>query len=200
VNGRRLTGRDYKGVRRGGLERARLRDLGTGLAVGLLVALVVYVSDHRRGSGATDSVAQPAPVARHGAARPGAAGDAGAADSGADAGEDAGGYDFYAGLPKFEVLVPEKEHGAHVDATARVERPGTYFLQAGSYRNSVDAERVRERLAHQSISAGVQRVALDSDVWYRIRIGPIKDLNQLNRLRQQLQAAEITTLVIRVED
>lgn len=200
MNGRRLTGRDYKGVRRGGLERARLRDLGTGLAVGLLVALVVYVSDHRRGSGATDSVAQPAPVARHGAARPGAAGDAGAADSGADAGEDAGGYDFYAGLPKFEVLVPEKEHGAHVDATARVERPGTYFLQAGSYRNSVDAERVRERLAHQSISAGVQRVALDSDVWYRIRIGPIKDLNQLNRLRQQLQAAEITTLVIRVED
>jgi len=200
VNGRRLTGRDYKGVRRGGLERARLRDLGTGLAVGLLVALVVYVSDHRRGSGATDSVAQPAPVARHGAARPGAAGDAGAADSGADAGEDAGGYDFYAGLPKFEVLVPEKEHGTHVDATARVERPGTYFLQAGSYRNSVDAERVRERLAHQSISAGVQRVALDSDVWYRIRIGPIKDLNQLNRLRQQLQAAEITTLVIRVED
>ena len=200
MNGRRLTGRDYKGVRRGGLERARLRDLGTGLAVGLLVALVVYVSDHRRGSGATDSVAQPAPVARHGAARPGAAGDAGAADSGADAGEDAGGYDFYSGLPKFEVVVPEKEHGTHVDATARVERPGTYFLQAGSYRNSVDAERVRERLAHQSISAGVQRVALDSDVWYRIRIGPIKDLNQLNRLRQQLQAAEITTLVIRVED
>jgi len=200
VNGRRLTGRDYKGVRRGGLERARLRDLGIGLAAGLLVALVVYVSDHRRGSGATDSVAQPAPVARHGAARPGAAGDAGAADSDADAAEDAGGYDFYAGLPKFEVLVPEKEHGAHVDATARVDRPGTYFLQAGSYRNSADAERVQQRLARESISASVQRVALDSDVWYRIRIGPIKDLNQLNRLRQQLQAAEITTLVIRVED
>ena len=204
MNGRRLTGRDYKGVRRGGLERARLRDLGTGLAVGLLVALVVYVSDHRHGVGAADGILPPAPGARHAAARAGSAGDPGAADAGGDAGgdagEDAGGYDFYSGLPKFEVLVPEKEHGTHVDATARVERPGTYFLQAGSYRNSVDAERVRERLAHQSISAGVQRVALDSDVWYRIRIGPIKDLNQLNRLRQQLQAAEITTLVIRVED
>ena len=200
MNGRRLTGRDYKGVRRGGLERARLRDLGIGLAAGLLVALVVYVSDHRHGAGATDSVAQPAPGARHGAARAGAAGDPGTADSGADAADDAGGYDFYAGLPKFEVVVPEKEHGAHVDATARVDRPGTYFLQAGSYRNSADAERVQERLARQSISASVQRVALDNDVWYRIRIGPIKDLNQLNRLRQQLQAAEIMTLVIRVED
>jgi len=50
------------------------------------------------------------------------------------------------------------------------------------------------------VSANVQRVALDNDVWYRIRIGPIKDLNQLNRVRQQLQAAEIVTLVIRVED
>ena len=200
MNGRRLTGRDYKGVRRGGLERARLRDLGIGLAAGLLVALVVYVSDHRHGAAATDSVAQPAPGTRHGGARPGTAGGQGVADSGADAADDAGGYDFYAGLPKFEVLVPEKEHGAHVDATARVNRPGTYFLQAGSYRNSADAERVQERLARQSISAGVQRVALDNDVWYRIRIGPIKDLNQLNRLRQQLQAAEITTLVIRVED
>jgi cell division protein FtsN len=46
------------------------------------------------------------------------------------------------------------------------------------------------QLARQSISANVQRVALDADVWYRIRIGPIKDLNQLNRVRQQLQAAE----------
>jgi len=200
VNGRRLTGRDYKGVRRGGLERARLRDLGIGLAAGLLVALVVYVSDHRHGAGAADGAAQPAPSARHGAARAGAAGDPGAADTASDTAEDAGGYDFYAGLPKFEVLVPEKEHGAHVDATARVDRPGTYFLQAGSYRNSADAERVQQRLARESISASVQRVALDSDVWYRIRIGPIKDLNQLNRLRQQLQAADITTLVIRVED
>ena len=200
MSGRRLTGRDYKGVRRGGLERGRLRDLGIGLAAGLLVALVVYVSDHRHGAAATDSVTQPAPGARHGAARAGAAGDPGAADSGADAADDAGGYDFYAGLPKFEVVVPEKEHGAHVDATARVDRPGTYFLQAGSYRNSADAESVQQRLARQGISAGVQRVALDNDVWYRIRIGPIKDLNQLNRLRQQLQAADITTLVIRVED
>jgi len=197
VSGRRLTGRDYKGVRRGGLERQRLRDLGTGLALGLLVAFVIYVGDHRR-PGADDGPAEPAPGAHHATAR-------GAGDSAADAATDAaqdpgGGYDFYAGLPKFEVVVPEKEHGVHVDATARVERPGTYFLQAGSYRNSPDAERVQAQLARQGISASVQRVALDTDVWYRIRIGPIKDLNQLNRLRQQLAAAEIVTLVIRVED
>jgi cell division protein FtsN len=202
VSGKRLTGRDYKGVRRGGLERARLRDLGTGLALGLLVAFFIYVSDHRHAAGGSDVAAEAGPAPRHGTARnAGTAAGAGATDVATEAAEDAsGGYDFYAGLPKFEVVVPEKEHGAHVDAAARVDRPGTYFLQAGSYRNSPDAERVQAQLARQGISASVQRVALDNDVWYRIRIGPIKDLNQLNRLRQQLQAAEIVTLVIRVEE
>ena len=203
MSNRRLTARDYKSVRRGGLNLHRWRDLAMGLGAGLLVALVVYVSDHRGapgaagaadGAGETASTAAPSP--RHGAAK--SAGAAPAID-GADA-PAAASYDFYDGLPKFEVVVPEKEHGAHVDAAARVERPGTYFLQAGSYRNDTDAERVQAQLARQGINANVQRVALDADVWFRIRIGPIKDLNQLNRVRQQLQAAEIVSLVIRVED
>lgn len=199
MSGRKLTGRDYKGVRRGGLERQRLRDLFTGLALGLLVAFVIYVGDHRRGGSAGDDATEPAPGARHPKAQTAAAREG--SDAASDAAEDpGGGYDFYAGLPKFEVVVPEKEHGVHVDATARVDRPGTYFLQAGSYRNNADAERVQAQLARQGINASVQRVALDTDVWYRIRIGPIKELNQLNRLRQQLAAAEIVTLVIRVED
>jgi cell division protein FtsN len=160
-----------------------------------LVALVIYIGDHRHALGAGEDASAPAPGPRH-VAKPPA--DAGVnSESATDA---ANSYDFYAGLPKFEVVVPEKEHGTHVDAAARIDRPGTYFLQAGSYRDMADAERVQAQLARQSISANVQRVALDTDVWYRIRIGPIKDLNQLNRVRQQLQAAEIVTLVIRVED
>ncbi len=200
MSNRRLTARDYKSVRRGGLNLARLRDLGLGLAGGLLVALIVYVGDHR----ASPAAGEPVPTPQHAAPRAvdnagvGAAAGADAARDGADGAT--GGYDFYEGLPKFEVVVPEKEHGAHVDPAARVERPGTYFLQAGSYRNEADAERVQARLARQNISANVQRVALDADVWFRIRIGPIKDLAQLNRVRQQLQAAEIDSLVIRVED
>jgi cell division protein FtsN len=198
VSNRRLTARDYKSVRRGGLDLARLRDLGLGLSAGLLVAFIVYVSDHRSAPSSSDGPAEagprPAPLPHRSTA-------AGVdAATGTEGAPDAGGYAFYEGLPKFEVVVPEKEHGVHVDAAARIDRPGTYFLQAGSYRNASDAERVQAQLARQNISANVQRVALDADVWFRIRIGPIKDLNQLNRVRQQLQAAEIVSLVIRVED
>ena len=162
---------------------------------------MIYVGDHRHEPGAPESVAPLPPGPRHAAKGAGGVVDADGTDTTTESAADAANsYDFYAGLPKFEVVVPEKEHGTHVDAAARIERPGTYFLQAGSYRDMAEAERVQAQLARQSISANVQRVALDTDVWYRIRIGPIKDLNQLNRLRQQLQAAEIVSLVIRVED
>ena len=110
-------------------------------------------------------------------------------------------FDFYEMLPKFEVVVPEKDREVKRDAPAStVERPGVYVLQAGSYRNQPDAERVRSQLALQGIQAVVQRVAVDADVWHRVRIGPIADLKELNRVRDRLRSADIDALVILVRD
>jgi cell division protein FtsN len=39
---------------------------------------------------------------------------------------------------------------------------------------------------------------VDEDVWHRVRIGPITDLAELNRLRARLRAADLDALVIRV--
>jgi cell division protein FtsN len=50
------------------------------------------------------------------------------------------------------------------------------------------------------VDAKVQRVAVDADVWHRVRIGPISNLEELNKVRKQLQAAEVDALVIRVGD
>jgi cell division protein FtsN len=44
----------------------------------------------------------------------------------------------------------------------------------------------------------VQRVAVDDDVWHRVRIGPISDLTELNRLRARLRAADLDAMLIRV--
>jgi len=83
---------------------------------------------------------------------------------------------------------------------AKIERPGVYVLQAGSYRNEADAERVAKQLSLQGIDAKVQRVAVDADVWHRVRVGPINDLAQLNRVRKQLHAADVDAIVIRIGD
>ena len=188
----RLTNRDYKrGAQGSSLPLDRIRDFGVGLALGLLVALVVYLSDHRQKS--PDAAAQPEPRAQ---AKP-------AGDAGDEATPDAATsqYDFYDMLPKFEVVVPEKERDVRSNLpTVPVSRPGVYVLQAGSYRNPTDAERVRSQLAKQGLEATVQRVAVDADVWHRVRIGPISDLAQLNSTRQALRSADIDAIVVRVGD
>ena len=106
--------------------------------------------------------------------------------------------------PKFEVVVPEKEREVASDrgrAPANIERPGVYVLQAGSYRQQSEADRIRAQLKMQGIDANVQRVSVDEDVWHRVRIGPITDLTELNRLRARLRAADFDdALVIRVGD
>lgn len=185
----RLTSRDYKRPARRAFDPARYREFGTGVLVGLALATLLFA--WLRGSQNETAVA-PRPEPRKV--------DAPATEM-TEAAEAAGRYDFYEMLPKFEVVVPERDRDVKRDLPAApIERPGVYVLQAGSYRNLADADRVRKQLALQSIDAKVQRVAVDADVWHRVRIGPIEDLAELNRLRRQLQAAEVDALVIRVGD
>jgi cell division protein FtsN len=165
-----------------------------GLAAGLGVAGIVYIKDHR----------PDAQIARVGKAekkrfRSNEPPEAESADSGAE--EPGKSYAFYDMLPKFEVVVPEKEKDIRPDIKSVPEtRRGTYVLQAGSYKNFADADRVRAQLALQGVESKVQKVSVDNDTWHRIRIGPISKLDELNRLRQILRKADVDVLVIRVGD
>jgi cell division protein FtsN len=191
----RLTSRDFKRAsRRGSLDLKRFRDLGIGVGIGVLVTAGVFI--YRIDTHKVVEPDTPRPEPQRRAAAP-AESEASAASN--DAGER---YDFYEMLPKFEVVVPEKDRDVKRDipGSAKIERPGVYVLQAGSYRNQADAERVAAQLKLQGIDAKVQRVAVDNDVWHRVRVGPISDLAELNKVRKQLQAADVDGLVIRVGD
>jgi cell division protein FtsN len=168
----------------------RWREFGLGLAVGLSISVCVLVWQNYR----EKDVARTAAEVPHPDPRP-------AKDVGADAEEGAKNYDFYDMLPNFEVVVPEKDREVSRErdtAPAKIERPGVYVLQAGSYRKQEEADRICAQLKLQGIEANVQRVAVDDDVWHRVRIGPITDLAELNRLRTRLRAADLDALVIRV--
>ena len=104
-------------------------------------------------------------------------------------------------MPKFEVVIPEKERVVRPDLKSTPEtRRGTYVLQAGSYKNFADADRVRAQLALQGIESKVQKVTMGDESWHRVRIGPISKLDELNRLQQLLRKADVDALVIRVGD
>jgi cell division protein FtsN len=165
-----------------------------GLAVGLGVAGIVYIKDHRPD-------AQISKAAKTDRKKPhgNEPADAEGADSAAE--DPSKSYAFYDMLPKFEVVVPEKEKDVRPDIKSVPEtRRGTYVLQAGSYKNFADADRVRAQLALQGVESKVQKVSVDNDTWHRIRIGPISKLDELNRLRQILRKADVDVLVIRVGD
>jgi hypothetical protein len=190
----RLTARDYKSSQHRPFELRRFREFGYGLFAGaLLTAMAFTWLGHSHKS--ADAPDAPRPDPHRAAARA----DAEAAGGSGKLSEK---YDFYQMLPNFEVVVPEKDKDVKRDlpAAAKIERPGVYVLQAGSYRNEADADRVHAQLALQGIDSKVQRVAVDADVWHRVRIGPISNLDELNKLRRQLQAADVDALVIRVGD
>ena len=111
-------------------------------------------------------------------------------------------YTFYDKLKNFEVVIPERgEKDVHRDLKPAPEtRPGSYILQAGSFANFADADRVRAQLALAGVESKVQKVSVDTETWHRVRIGPIKNLDELNKMRARLRDADINVLVIRVGD
>ena len=186
--------RDYKTKRRKNTGFSGWTGVVCGLAVGLGVAGIVYIKDHRPDA----QIARSAKADRK-KSHVNEVPDAETAESSAE--EPAKSYDFYDMLPKFEVVVPEKEKDVRRDIKSVPEtRRGTYVLQAGSYKNFADADRVRAQLALQGVESKVQKVSVDNDTWHRIRIGPISKLDELNRLRQILRKSDVDVLVIRVGD
>lgn len=184
-----LGAKDYKG---GGRQETgfplHYRTFAAGLALGLAVALAVFVVDRNR---APAEEARPQPKA---AAKRDTGDETATADPAAQ-------YDFYSMLPKFEVEVPQKGKPAPRDTTqASVEQPGAYVLQVGSYRNREEAERVRSKVEKLGIEAKVQHVSIDADELHRVLVGPIRDLDRLNATRRELRAADFDVLMQRVGD
>jgi cell division protein FtsN len=186
-----LASRDFKHGGRGGPPLWQTyQQFIAGLALGLFVAGVVYLTGQRTEVPAAEE--QPLPrTAKGDEVEP----------TSPDPEDSPSQYDFYEMLPKFEVVVPERERDVRADLPAApVSNPGVYVLQAGSYRSQPDAERMRSMLAKQGIEATVQRVQVDADVWHRVRIGPFRDLKKLNDTRSNLRKADIDVIVVRIGD
>ena len=170
-----------------------------GLALGLSVAVAIYVKDRRPAAvAAAKHHAEPASLKS-------------AIDDNAEAGTentpeeeaapDEKRFTFYDMLPNFEVVIPEQEHDVAADVSPQaIVEPGIYVLQAGSFSTYADADRRRAELALHGIESTIQRVTIDDKTYHRVRIGPIEDLDKLNMLRSRLHAAHIDVLRIRLGD
>ena len=165
-----------------------------GLAIGLSVALAIYIKDREPVTVVRETAPQPASLA--------SAMDTNSDQASPEAEEPPENrFDFYHMLPNFEVIIPEEEPDVAQDMEPKaVELPGTYVLQAGSFTEFADADRRRAQLALQGVESRIQRVTIDDKTYHRVRIGPTRDLDKLNSLRSRLRAAKIDVLRIRLGD
>jgi cell division protein FtsN len=111
-------------------------------------------------------------------------------------------FDFYNLLPEMEVIVPENEISGTPtrQGVRRVEEPGTYLLQAGSFRSAKQADQLRAKLALLGLETSIQTVSSDSrQAWHRVRVGPFENLKDLNTARSLLKQNGVDAILIRLK-
>lgn len=118
-------------------------------------------------------------------------------------------FDFFTLLPEREVIVPDEASAAKAvasnkPATTKPQSPKPalpagekYILQAGSFRQSADADRRRAQILLLGLDAKVEAVEANGDRWHRVYVGPFISHNTLSDARAKLIDESIDTLVVR---
>lgn len=110
-------------------------------------------------------------------------------------------FDFYTILPRKEVVVPDHE----IDTRSREERVGEakatqYILQAGSYKDFKEADRLRAKLALMGIESRIEKAKVGNVTWYRIKMGPYTRMNSVSIIRSRLRDNGIDAIVTEIGD
>ena len=97
-------------------------------------------------------------------------------------------FDFYSILPdrKVEIPVSEKEQEGLENPSINKTSGDQVLLQAGSFQNSEDAERLKAELAFLGLEATVKPAVVNDDTWHRVQIGPFASNTALSRAQNLL--------------
>ncbi len=158
-----------------------------GLAIGLFVAFLFQLEPGRDGV-RRDATPKPTPQPT----RP------------APVQEQRPRYDFYTLLPESEVLVPESAVPATPPATpatppeaSKPQVATRFYLQAGSFRQRSEADRVRAQILLMGLDVQLESAKLNSgETWYRVQVGPFQDRNSLTQAQQTLTGNGFDNLLL----
>jgi cell division protein FtsN len=96
-------------------------------------------------------------------------------------------FDFYTILPGSESKVTAEEENKLKEDASQAAVPKSYFLQVGAFQTEVEADNMKAKLALQGFEAVVQTATIpDKGVWHRVRVGPLADLDQINKAKSDL--------------
>ena len=115
-------------------------------------------------------------------------------------------FDFYKILPGAEETVSEKELRERLRAAAAAKsQPAApqdvYYIQAGAFQNPADADNQKARLAILGFESNVEPTNLpDKGTWYRVRMGPYKKVDEINKVRQALAQNGIDASLVKIKE
>ena len=117
-------------------------------------------------------------------------------------------FEFYTILSELEVFVPEPEiepenKSSNITNDVQTFSTGSsqkkYLLQAGSFKNSEDAERLKASLALLGVQSSIQNVSINSDNWHRVRIGPFSNPTLLRETLSTLKQNNIHAMTMELK-
>ena len=161
----------------------------TGLAIGLSIALYTAMKDRAKQPPSPILNISPAVSPKQDRAKTNAKAD--------DKKSAKPRFDFYTILPEMEVIVPDTRNKA--GQAASIDKPGTYFLQVGSFRSYGEADNLKAQLALLGVESKIEAVTSNNnETWHRVRVGPYQDLRELNKIRTRLLNNNISAILLRM--
>ncbi|MES1923920.1 SPOR domain-containing protein [Salinisphaera sp. T31B1] len=195
-----------------------------GLCIGLTVAAGFYVFARPAGTPMREQIAITAPENVTDEQRASMADDNAETEAAPVQKEEEPRFSFYKMLPNYEVVIPEEEYpdkqqtssNTHHSTpagepppkpsrpqptTPKVDEPGNYIIQAGSFSTFADADRRKAELALLGVPAQIVDVDLASGkTVYRVQSQTITSSSKLNDTLGRLRENRIDTLVMRAKN
>ena len=111
-------------------------------------------------------------------------------------------FDFYTILPGAESKVTAEEERQIVQQDAPQEPvEKIYYLQIGAFQTEQEADNMKATLALQGFEAVVQTAEIpEKGTWHRVRVGPLKTLDQINQTKENLLANGFKSDLIKVNN
>ena len=99
-----------------------------------------------------------------------------------------------------EAATPSPQPKAPVPAKPAPAGGTSYLLQVASLKNPADAERLKAKLALLGVQAQIQRVTINGrDTYHRVRAGPYRGKEAVNRARTQLARNGMESITIKLK-
>lgn len=116
-------------------------------------------------------------------------------------------FDFYnilEGKQPAAPAVPAAKPAPATAAPAAEAKPAAvevFFLQVGSFQKAADADNLKAKLALTGLDAAVQEVSIpEKGTMHRVRVGPFRGTDEMNRARALLSQSGVQGTVIKQKE